>query len=236
MPDLATTIRGFGADRRAVAAIEFAVIMPVLIVIMFGNYQIVAYTNASRRVDMIVRSISEMISQAVPPDNSEMATVNATDLHFAYDSALVTFPYVMTDARSNGVQWWQNIVINFASIKFYPISLACQGSADQSPCNIPSVVWTSTGVDGKSFRPCVIRQLPADDTSSPSPTTLPRSIFGSSSIIVVDVVFNFKPTFGSSFIPPIKIARTAYIQPRYALLINFDTTNNDGIASKCPGY
>lgn len=236
MPRLMKTLRRFGTDRKAVAAIEFAVVMPVLIVIMFGNYQIIAYTNASRRVDMIVRSISEMISQTVPPSNSSTALVSAQDLHFAYDSALVTFPYVMMDARSNGLSWWQDIIINFASIQFNTISNSCQGAADQSPCTVASVVWTSTGINATNFRPCSIPQLPADDASPPSPATLPRSIFGSNSIIVVDVVFNFKPTFGSSFIPPIKIARSAYIQPRYAALINFDTTTNDGIASKCPGY
>ncbi|MET0258185.1 MAG: TadE family protein [Methylobacterium sp.] len=218
------------------AAIEFAVIMPVLITIMLGGIQLVTYTNASRRVDLVVRSISEMLSQAVPPANSSTATVNAVDLHFAYDSAMVTFPYLLTDAKARGIAWWQGIVINFASIKFTPTLAICPASGDQSPCKLASVVWTSTGVNSANYRPCVIPQLPADDTSAPSPATLPRSVFGSSSIIVVDVVFTFRPSFGAGIVPPIRIARTAYIQPRYATLIDFDTTNNDGIASKCLGF
>ncbi|WP_238180197.1 TadE/TadG family type IV pilus assembly protein, partial [Methylobacterium haplocladii] len=165
----------FSRDQKAMAAIEFAIIMPVLITIMLGGIQLVSYTNASRRVDLIVRSISEMISQAVPPSNSSTATVNAVDLHFAYDSALVTFPYVMTDAKSKGISWWQNIVINFASIKFTPTSGNCSASSDQSACNVASVVWTSTGLNSTNYRPCVVPQLPADDTSAPSSATLPRS-------------------------------------------------------------
>lgn len=231
-----TQIKFWSSDRKGMAAVEFAIVMPVLFAIMLGGTQLVAYTNASRRVDLIVRSISEMISQAVPPNNSSTATVNATDLHFAYDSAMVLFPYVLDDAKRQSKQWWQNIIINFASIKFTTTSSSCQGAADQSPCTTASVVWTSTGVNATNFRPCLIPQLPADDSNAPSPNTLPRSVYGSSSIIVVDVVYTFRPTFGANFVPPIRLARTAYIQPRYASLINYDTTNNDGIASKCLGF
>ncbi|WP_244472233.1 MULTISPECIES: TadE family protein [unclassified Methylobacterium] len=215
------------------AAIEFALIMPILFAIMLGGIQVVSYTNAARRVDLLARSIGEMISQAVPPAGASEATVNALDLHFAYDAALVTFPYVMADAKQKGVQWWQNIAINFASIRFTPVSGNCQASADPSSCREASVVWTSTGVHGGGFRTCTPKQTPVDDTNPPSATTLPRSIFGAASIVVVDVVFTFKPTFGENFVPAIKIARTAYMQPRYATLINYDTTNSDGIGSKC---
>ncbi|CAO4137595.1 hypothetical protein OFEAOIEE_LOCUS5370 [Methylorubrum extorquens] len=54
--------------------------------------------------------------------------------------------------------------------------------------------------------------------------------------MVIDVAFDFTPTFGSGFVPAVRIARSAYVQPRYASLVNFDTTNNDGIATKCTGY
>jgi hypothetical protein len=58
----------------------------------------------------------------------------------------------------------------------------------------------------------------------------------SGSIIAVDVVFNFRPTFGARFIPAVRIARSMYVQPRYATLVNFDPAGNDGIAVKCPGF
>ena len=51
-----------------------------------------------------------------------------------------------------------------------------------------------------------------------------------------DSIIDFEPTFGSGFVPPIRIARSAYVLPRYASLVNFDTANNDGIATRCTGF
>lgn len=232
--------RRFMAAGEATAAIEFALILPILLVLLLAGSQVVLYINANRKVGQVARSISQMISQAAPPNNSSTATVNATDLHFSYDSTLVIFPYAMTDAKRQGIAWYTDISINFASIAFTPVpGSTCNDPTDQSACYVASVVWTSTGTaqpGGLNYRPCITPQLPASNTAAPSRTTLPRSVFGPASLIVIDVVFTFTPTFAPARLPPLRIARTAYVQPRYASLISFDTTGNDGIATKCPGY
>lgn len=233
-------LRRFAAAEGAMAAIEFALVLPVLVAILVAGSQVVLYVNASRKVGQVARSISQMISQATPPANSTTATVNATDLHFSYDSTLVIFPYVMTDAKRQNIAWGSDISINFASIAFTPLVTAtCSDPTDQSACYVANVVWTSSGTPqpgGTNYRPCIAPQLPASNTAAPNRTTLPRSVYGPASLIVIDVVFTFTPTFAAKFLPPLRIARTAYVQPRYASLISFDTTGNDGIASKCPGY
>ncbi len=229
----------FAAAEGAMAAIEFALVLPVLAALLIAGSQVVLYVNASRKVGQVARSISQMISQATPPANSTTATVNATDLHFSYDATLVIFPYLMTDAKRQGIAWYTDISINFASIAFTPTTATCNDPTDQSACYLAAVVWTSTGTaqpGGANYRPCVTPQLPASNTAAPNRATLPRSVYGPASLIVIDVVFTFTPTFAAKFLPPLRIARTAYVQPRYATLISYDTTGNDGIASKCPGY
>lgn len=226
--------RQFAGSRDGVSAIEFAIILPVLILIMLGGIQLVLYVNATRSVESVAASIAQMISEAVPPSNTTTnATVNAADLHFSYDSTLVIFPYVMTDAARRKIAWWQNIYIDFSSIQFKPKSGTTCSGYDQSACYTASVVWTSTGTVGPNYRPCGSLQSAVDDTVRPSPTTLPRSVFGPGSIIAIDVVFNFTPTFGASFLPAIRIARSVFVQPRYASVITYDPTNNDGIATSC---
>ncbi|MDP4002062.1 TadE/TadG family type IV pilus assembly protein [Methylobacterium sp. NEAU K] len=229
------TARRFCADARAVSAVEFALILPVLLILMLGGTQLVTYINATRKVELIAQSISQMISQAMPPAGSTVATVNATDLHFSFDSALVLFPYLMKDGPRQGLQWWQDIAITYAAIAFTQTASNCTGS-DLSGCYAANVVWTSSGTSGGNYRPCTVPQLAAADTAPPSRSTLPRSVFGPGSIIAVDVVFTFQPSFGARFIPAVRIARSMYVQPRYASLVTFDTTGNDGIATKCPGY
>ncbi len=226
--------RGFIGDTRAVSAVEFALLFPVLLLLMLAGTQLVTYINATRKVELIAQSVSQMLSQAQPPQGSTIATVNATDLHFSLDSALVLFPYLMRDAPRQNLQWWQDIAITFASVNFKQTASNCTGTTDLSNCYAANVVWTSTGTTGGNYRPCTPAQLPADNTAAPNRTTLPRSVFGPGSLIAVDVVFTFRPTFGARFIPSVRIARSMYLQPRYASLVDFDTTGNDGIATKCP--
>ncbi len=228
--------RRFLVSARASSAVEFALIFPCLLMLMLLGFQVVAYVNAVRRVELLATSISEMISQAPPPSPSTtIATVSAADIHFSYDAGLVVFPYLMKDAARQNMSWWQDIEIDYASIQFTAIPGAnCNGKPDLSACYLASVVWTSSGTTGLNYRPCVIPQLAASNTAAPSNTTLPAGIFGPNSIIVVDVVFTFTPTFGARYMPAFRIARSTYVKPRYATLINFNTANNDGIATLCP--
>ena len=235
MADRLPSATRFLGDTRAASVIEFALILPVLLILMLGGIQLVTYIDASRKVGLIAQSISQMISQAMPPSGSTVATVTAADLHFSYDSTLVLFPYLLKDAPRQGLQWWQDIAITYAAVAFTQTSSNCTGG-DLSACYTAAVAWTSSGTTGGNYRPCAVPQLPAADTAPPNRTTLPRSVFGPGSIVAVDVVFNFKPTFGARFIPAVRIARSMYVQPRYAALVNFDTTGNDGIAVKCPGF
>jgi len=228
--------RRFLADRRGVSAVEFSVILPFVLLLMAGGMQLITYLNAIRKVDRIANSISEIASQAMPPQGSSVATVNSLDLHFTYDAAMVLFPYILGDAQRRGVNWWENITIDFASIAFTAKDATCAASGDPTTCYVANVVWTSLGTAGTNKRPCGVPQIPAADTAPPTQLTLPRSTFGPGSLIAVDVVFQFRPTFGSGFIDPIRIARSVFLQPRYATLVNYDTTNDDGIAVKCPGY
>ena len=232
-PSLAQRFRD---DRRGLSAVEFALVLPLLLVLMLGGIQTVAYVNATRKVELVAQSISQMISQAVPPQGSTIASVNATDLHFSYDATLVLFPYLLKDGPRQGLQWWQDITINYTSVAFTQKGTGCTDNADLSACYTANVVWTSTGTYGGNKRPCATPLQPADNTAAPSPGTLPRSVYGPGSLIVIDVVFTFTPTFGAKFFPTSRVARSVYVQPRYATLVTYDTTNSDGIASKCPGY
>ena len=230
----AWSVRRFKTGIDASAAVEFALVFPVLLILMIVGIDIVAYVNAVRKTELLAATISEMISQAAPPIGSTTATVAAADLHFSYDSGLVVFPYLMKDAARQSIAWWQDIYIDYASIKFTAIpGASCTGQADLSSCYTAAVVWTSSGTTGGNYRPCLIPQLAQSNTSPPNKAFLPASIFGPTSIIAVDIVFTFTPTFGSAFITPLRIARSVFVQPRYAALITYSSTGNDGTAQSC---
>ncbi len=235
-PASASARRRFRDAASGTSAIEFALIFPVLVLLLLAGFQIVLYVNAMRRVDAVANSIGEMISQAVPTGNATTAYVNYLDLHFAYDATLVLFPYIMKDAARKNIAWWQDIVIDFAGIQFASNGLTCPAGSDQSPCFTANVAWTSTGTVGANYRPCGVPQKAADSTATPSRSTLPRQLYGQGSIVAIDVAFTFVPTFGAKFLPSIAIVRSVFVQPRYASFVDYTTTNSDGIAILCPGY
>ncbi len=224
----------FASAIRGTVAVEFAFAMPVLMVLAMLGVQVISYVNAVRKVEMLASSISQMISQAVPPQGSSTATVNYQDIHFSYDSGLVVFPYLMSDAKRQGVPWWQDIYIDYASVQFTPIAnKTCAVGGDQGTCYLANVVWTSSGTTGPNYRACLIPQLAMNDTAAPNKLALPKSIFGPGSVIVIDIVFTYHPAFAGNLMPAMRIARSVYVQPRYATLIDYNTTNSDGIVSKC---
>ncbi len=234
MGALSNRIGQFRSADDGVSAIEFAIVFPILLVLMLAGGQVVLYIDATRKVQQIATSASEMLSQAAPPTSGvTTASVNAIDLDFSYDASLVIFPFVMADAKRQNIAWRQDLSVNIASISFTKISSACDGQSDLSACYIASVDWTTTGTPGSKYRPCLVPQLPVDNSAPYNRFNLPRSLFGPGSVIAVDVSFTFSPTFGSSFVSPVTITRSAFVQPRYVTNVTFDSTNNDGIAKTC---
>ena len=134
------------ADEAGTSAIEFALIFPVLALLMLAGLQVVLYINATRKTEGVANAIGQMISQAAPATaSSTTAAVNSLDLHFSFDSVLVVFPYLLRDAALKGVPWWADITINYASIQFTKTSASCAGAADQSACYAANVVWSGPG-------------------------------------------------------------------------------------------
>ena len=217
-----------------ISAIEFALIFPILLVLLLAGAQVILYVKATSKVQQIATSVSEMLSQAAPSTaTATTATVSATDLNFSYDASLVIFPYIMADATQRNIPWRQGLTVSFAGISFTKQNSSCDGQTDMSACYTATVNWTSTGTSTANYRPCTPAQIAVDDSAPYNRGNLPRSLFGDGSIIVVDVSYTFNPTFGASFLRPVTITRSAFVQPRYVTRIDFDPTNNTGIASQC---
>jgi Flp pilus assembly protein TadG len=76
-------------DRRGVAAIEFAFIAPVLLVLFFGTVEFTGAIATKRRVTTMARTVSDLTSQA--------AVVTDTDLaNFFAASSGIMMPYSAT--------------------------------------------------------------------------------------------------------------------------------------------
>ena len=68
-------LRAFAACRTGVAAVEFAVILPFLLLIVFGGYQMVEATSAYRKATLTARTVADLTTQYTTMGTADVATV-----------------------------------------------------------------------------------------------------------------------------------------------------------------
>jgi Flp pilus assembly protein TadG len=74
-------------DRRGVAAIEFAMIVPIMLVLFFGTVELSSGVAASRKVSLMARTLSDLTSRSATVSDSLLTNF------FAAGGAIMT-PYV----------------------------------------------------------------------------------------------------------------------------------------------
>ena len=209
----------FAADRRAVSAIEFAFICPILIALLLGAAETARYLTFTRKVGDVAQTVASLVSR------NQLGSVKISDIWFANDSAMVIFPDLLADAKSRGIPWWWNAPVAISSVVFKKNNASCA-----SNCSYQGFVGWSYGA---RQRPCSIAMAPVDNTDDVTPTTLPIDTFAPGCIIVVEAAYYYTPIIGESLIGSKWISRTVYLAPRYVSKIGYDPSEGYG-ATVCP--
>ena len=82
------------ADCRGIAATEFAVIVPIMLLTFFGTVEITSALTAYRKVTLVARTLSDLTSQS-------RASVDDTDLrNFFAASSGILWPYSVTPTNT----------------------------------------------------------------------------------------------------------------------------------------
>ena len=91
------------ADRRGIAATEFAVIVPIMLVLFFGTVEFSSGVAVDRKVTLMARTLSDLTSQSPPPSlNSTSATMTDTYLqNFFTASIAIMTPYAPSPAEGH---------------------------------------------------------------------------------------------------------------------------------------
>ena len=107
-------------DSSGIAATEFAVIVPIMLVLFFGTVEFSQAVAVDRKVTLITRTLADLTSQAITADNTYMQNV------FTASITIMT-PYSPTPTRAQiseiyidsnlnaTVQWSQGAVITSAA-------------------------------------------------------------------------------------------------------------------------
>jgi Flp pilus assembly protein TadG len=82
--------RRFARDEKAVAAVEFALIMPFLLALYFGSMEAAALYTADKKVNSISATIGDLVSQWDPNDGT--LTTSTLNDYFSASTGLIN-PY-----------------------------------------------------------------------------------------------------------------------------------------------
>ncbi len=114
------------ADRSGIAATEFAVIVPIMLVLFFGTVEFSSGVAVDRKVTLIARALSDLTAQTTPPSlNSTSATMSDTYLQNVFTASIaIIAPYAPSPVKATlteiyvdsnliaKVQWSKSAVIS----------------------------------------------------------------------------------------------------------------------------
>lgn len=204
-------------DTRGFAAVEFALALPVLGLMLLGFVELDRYAWATRQLEVSANAIAQMLSQS--------QKVEPADMKYAQDSLMVLFPRALQDGSRLNQQWDNLIKVGMSTVGFAPTVPGCV-----SACTYQAKVSWSGGSDR---RPCNTAMTPVPDNATPSKTTLPSDLYGPNSIIVVDLTFAYQPLFAANIFGPLTIKRSSYLQPRYVNNLPYSVAGGDSFVTTC---
>ena len=206
---------GLPRSRDGLAALEFALILPVLIIAYTGLYDAATAFLAWQRVIMAAEAIAEIATaQAVTAPNTNILT-----LAKAQTAASAIYAYMPDTIAAPASSY--AVVITSVAMTATPsgCTTACTGYA-------ANVAWSGIyqgSYAGASKRACGSGVLTsASDTAASSAAQLPADVLNQGDpVLVVDVYYTFNPLFLNVITGSIVMEKTAYFAPRTGLATNW---------------
>ncbi len=194
--------RRFVKDARGVAAIEFAIIAPLMLTLYLGVLELSMGFQASRKVSLFSRTVADLTTQA----SGNISAADMLDIRKSADWILNPFPTAVGQVRMTVT------AVSFAN----PAG------------GISAAVNWSVGYEGVRRSCGDLSIVPSN--SQPSMTTIPTGVAGvGTSIIVADVSYDYKPLIGGSFksfgggsLSQITLSQTSYMKPRNNAYLSLD--------------
>lgn len=149
-------IGDFAADRRGVSAVEFALILPILLILFFGTAEITQGVTVYRKVTITARSLADLIARTTTITNSDMSDIfkAATSVVAPFDASnlQIVVSSVAIDANGNATIAWSDAQNATPHAKNSGVTLP-------SGLNVPnrSLIWAEVKY---TYTPAVLVSIP----------------------------------------------------------------------------
>ncbi len=193
------------ASTNGVAAVEFALILPLMLFMYIGTLDLTRGVMANRKIDIVSRTISDLVAQQIPTTPVTSATLNSI---FTASSAIMS-PYSTA-----------NLTLTVSSV-----TIAAQ---QNNTCCNATVNWSYT--QGGTLRPCRTNLTLSATGTAPASTNIQQNLAtantqagfvysstNTTSLIIADVTYTYVPFFSqaASFFSG-GMRKTTYMVPRAA--------------------
>lgn len=112
LPRLFRRAAGFNSDRRGIAATEFALILPIMLVLFVGVTEVGQAISISRKVTITVRTVTDLVTQYSALSTSDMSNLLAASAQvmapYPSSKVSVTVSEVSTDSNGNATITWSS--------------------------------------------------------------------------------------------------------------------------------
>ena len=200
------------------AAVEFALIFPILSAILGGIIEINHAVTASRKLALVAYSIGDMIAQ------NSTTTLSATDYKNFWYTTILNFPQLLQDTTATGATYWTSQIS--IDVSYININSCTVGS-----CASPTAVraWNiqsdASGLIG-TLTPCHYNSYTSvANGGAQSLSTLPASAYTPNPVIRVTVVYQYTPYLFASIFSSTLMQRSTYFTPRNVTSISLDSTS-----------
>lgn len=164
-------IRVFRADQKAVAAVEFAMVIPLMLLMLFGSVEVELAVSAGNKLEVVADQMSRLLGAEISQNLQE------SDLDAIFQAATpMMYPYDITANK---------LVVTLSSITFVPNTSGGGFNA--------MVDWSATNGGSLNYiRQCSYSPLiQTSDSSDPSMTTIHGGVSQGSSLVVADLVYTY---------------------------------------------
>jgi len=206
--------RDFVGDRSAMAAVEFAFIVPLMLVTFFGTVEFSSGLASARKVTLTASALADLTSEMSSAGN--IAPIVDSDLQNMFNASIsIMNPYLQGGSTSVTAEIDEIYVDSNAKATYQWSRLATAGpSASQATL----VSWPHN---------------PGDPVPSLPSALLVKQTY----VIMAQVSYTYKPTIdfgGLMSTAGVNLNDVAYSRPRQATCLVYNNTNPTPVNGACP--
>ena len=148
---LAYRLRGLADDASGVSAVEFALLLPVMVTLYLGTVEISQGIAADRKVSLTTRTVADLVSQVTSINNADMTNslgaASTVMSPFSASNLKVTVSSVKIDANGNATIDWSDTLNGTAHSKGETVTLPTALKVANS-----SLIWSEVSF---SYKPTI---------------------------------------------------------------------------------